>query len=195
LAAVWLWKRPCVALNGKYQRLPECKAVQNEANRGRVNKETDMSDLLHTPKFALPKPGWVDDFKAFIMRGNVVDLAVGVVIGVAFTGIVNSLVKDVINPIIGLITGGVDFSNHFIRLRGPAAQTLADAQKAGDVTVNYGLFLNALINFLIVAAAIFWMIRLLQKLYKSPPPAAPLPTPTETLLTEIRDLLKASRAA
>ncbi len=150
-----------------------------------------MSDLLHT---RLKTPGWVDDFKAFIMRGNVVDLAVGVVIGVAFTGIVGSLVKDIINPIIGLITGGVDFSNHFITLRGPVEPTLAEAQKAGDVTINYGLFLNAVINFLIVAAAIFWMVRLLQKLYKSPPPAAAALTPTESLLTEIRDLLKTGPA-
>jgi large conductance mechanosensitive channel len=150
-----------------------------------------MSD---TPKFPvqLKAPGWVDDFKAFIMRGNVVDLAVGVVIGAAFTGIVGSLVKDIINPVIGLITGGVDFSNHFIILRGTAALTLADAQKAGDVTINYGLFINAVINFLIVAAAIFWMVRLIEKLYKKPaaPAAPPAPTPTENLLTEIRDLLK-----
>ena len=85
-----------------------------------------MSDLLQS-KLAVKKPGWVDDFKAFIMRGNVVDLAVGMVIGVAFTGIVNSLVKDIITPIIGLITGGVDFSNHFITLKGPSEPTLADA--------------------------------------------------------------------
>ena len=148
-----------------------------------------MSDLLPT-RLALPKPGWLDDFKAFILRGNVVDLAVGVVIGAAFTGIVNSLVKDLITPLLGLVTGGVDFSNHFIILRGPAEQTLAEAQKAGAVTINYGVFLNAIINFLIIAAAIFWMIRLLQKLYKAPPPAEVAPTPTEALLTEIRDLLK-----
>ncbi|MBU6448915.1 MAG: large conductance mechanosensitive channel protein MscL [Rhodospirillales bacterium] len=148
-----------------------------------------MSD---TSKFSvqLKKPGWVDDFKAFIMRGNVVDLAVGVVIGAAFTGIVGSLVKDIINPIIGLITGGVDFSNHFAILRGTPALTLADAQKAGDVTINYGLFINAIINFLIVAAAIFWMVRLIEKIYKAPKPAPAGPTPTEALLTEIRDLLK-----
>ncbi|MGE4481216.1 large conductance mechanosensitive channel protein MscL [Acidocella sp.] len=149
-----------------------------------------MSDLLKNPVH-MKKPGWVDDFKAFIMRGNVVDLAVGVVIGAAFTGIVNSLVKDIINPVIGLITGGVDFSNHFITLKGTPAATLAAAQKAGDVTLNYGVFLNSLINFLIIAAAIFWLVRLIQKLYKAPPAAAPGPTQTETLLTEIRDLLKA----
>jgi large conductance mechanosensitive channel len=153
-----------------------------------------MSDLPHTRR-AVPKPSWFDDFKAFILRGNVVDLAVGVIIGAAFTGIVNSLVKDLVTPILGLLTGGVDFSNHFITLHGPAEPTLADAQKAGAVTINYGVFLNALINFLIIAAAIFWLVRLLQKLYKAPPPTdpAPAPTPTETLLTEIRDLLKTGR--
>jgi large conductance mechanosensitive channel len=149
-----------------------------------------MSDLLKSP-LKLKKPGWLDDFKAFILRGNVVDLAVGVVVGVAFTGIVNSLVKDIITPVIGLITGGVDFSNHFIVLKGVPAATLADAQKAGDVTINYGVFLNAVFNFLIIAAAIFWMVRLIEKLHKAPTPAAPAPTPTEILLTEIRDVLKA----
>jgi len=144
-----------------------------------------LPELLH-----MNKPGWVDDFRAFILRGNVVDLAVGVVIGAAFTGIVGSLVKDIITPVIGLLTGGVDFSNHFITLKGPVEATLADAQKAGAVTINYGVFLNAVINFLIVATAIFWMVRLISKLHHAPAPADPVPTPTESLLAEIRDLLK-----
>jgi len=148
-----------------------------------------MSDLLQS-KLHIAKPGWLDDFKAFLLRGNVVDLAVGVVIGAAFTGIVGSLVKDIITPLIGLITGGVDFSNHFITLKGPVEATLADAQKAGAVTINYGVFLNAVINFLIVATAIFFVVRLIQKLHKAPPPVDPGPTPTESLLIEIRDLLK-----
>jgi len=150
-----------------------------------------MSQMLKTVK----TPGWVDDFKAFIMRGNVVDLAVGVVIGAAFTGIVGSLVKDVITPVIGLLTGGVDFSNLFITLKGPPEPTLADAVKAGADTINYGVFLNAVINFLIVAFAIFWMVRLISKLHKSPPQqaVAPAPTPTEALLGEIRDLLAKQR--
>jgi large conductance mechanosensitive channel len=148
-----------------------------------------MSDLLKS-KLPIKTPGWLDDFKAFIMRGNVVDLAVGVIIGASFTGIVTSLVKDVITPVIGLATGGVDFSNHFLILKGTAAATLADAQKAGDVTINYGLFLNAVLNFIIVAAVIFWMVRLISKIHKAPAAADPAPTTSELLLTDIRDLLK-----
>jgi large conductance mechanosensitive channel len=142
----------------------------------------------------IPKPAWADEFKAFIMRGNVVDLAVGVVIGAAFTGIVGSLVKDIITPVIGLLTGGVDFSNLFITLKGPVQPTLADAVKAGAVTLNYGVFLNAVINFIIVAFAIFWLVRLVSKLHKSPPPPVAAPTLTEATLVEIRDLLKSRPA-
>src|SRR5881392_3711052 len=100
-----------------------------------------------------------DEFKKFAMRGNVVDLAVGVVIGAAFTGIVGSLVKDIIMPPIGLAMGGVDFSNFYVALKGPHLATLAEAQKAGAVTMNYGLFVNALINFIVVAIALFMLIR------------------------------------
>ncbi|MCF3947025.1 large conductance mechanosensitive channel protein MscL [Acidiphilium iwatense] len=142
--------------------------------------------------FRPQKPAWIDEFKTFLLRGNVIDLAVAVVIGAAFTGIVTSLVANIINPLIGVVTGGVDFSNHFITLKGAVQPTIAAAKKAGAVTLNYGLFVNAVINFVIVAFAIFWMIRTVQKLYRQPPPpeAAPAPTPTEQLLTEIRDLLK-----
>ena len=150
-----------------------------------------MSNSLQS-KFHIQKPGWLTDFKAFIMRGNVVDIAVGVVVGAAFTGIVGSLVKDMITPVIGLASGGVDFSNHFITLKGPVEPTLAAAVKAGAVTLNYGVFLNTIINFLIVAFAIFWLVRMIEKLHKPPaPPAPPGPSPTESLLGEIRDLLKA----
>jgi len=148
-----------------------------------------MSDLLRG-KINIQKPGWLDDFKSFILRGNVVDLAVGVVVGAAFTGIVGSLVKDIITPFIGLLTGGVDFSNLFMTLKGPAEPTLADAVKAGAVTVNYGVFLNAVINFLIVASAIFFLVRMISKLHKAPAPAAAAPSAEVVLLTEIRDLLK-----
>ncbi len=146
---------------------------------------------------ALPikrSPRWVSDFRAFIMRGSVVDLAVGIIIGAAFTGIVNSLVKDILNPLIGLAVGGIDFSNLFITLKGPVAHTLADAQKSGAVTVNYGVFVNAVIQFIIVSFAIFWLVRLLTRLHvRRDAVEAAAPTPTETLLADIRDLLAEGR--
>lgn len=134
------------------------------------------------------------EFKKFAMRGSVIDLAVGVIVGASFTGIVNSLVKDVVNPLLGLAIGGLDFSNFFVVLKGPQAATLAEAQKAGAVTLNYGVFFNAIINFLIVAFALFLVLRQINRLVapKAAPPAAPPPPPEETLLLrEIRDLLKA----
>ena len=137
----------------------------------------------------LRAPGWAQEFRAFIMRGNVVDLAVGIVIGAAFTTIVNSLVKDLLNPVIGLLVGGIDFSNIFITLRGPHQPTLEAARNAGAVTLNVGLFLNAVIQFLIVSFAIFWLIRLLSRLHLRED-AAPAPTKSELLLGEIRDLLR-----
>jgi large conductance mechanosensitive channel len=140
------------------------------------------------------QPAWVDEFRAFIMRGNVVDLAVGIIIGVAFTAVVNSLVKDIFTPIIGLLVGGIDFTNIFVTLKGPSEATLADAQKAGAVTVNFGVFLNALIQFLIVSFAVFWLVKVLTRLHvrQEPAPAAPpAPPRSETLLEEIRDLLAA----
>lgn len=144
--------------------------------------------ISHTPR-------WVAEFRAFIMRGSVVDLAVGIIIGAAFTTIVNSLVKDLLNPIIGLLVGGIDFSNLFVTLKGPVEHTLADAQKAGAVTINYGVFINAVIQFLIVSFAIFWLVRLLTRLHVRQEAAAAGPTPTESLLTEIRDLLAEDRSA
>ena len=135
-------------------------------------------------------PTWVNDFKKFIMRGNVVDLAVGIIIGVAFTGVVGSLVKDVITPVIGLLTGGIDFANIFITLLGQHFATLAEAQKAGVPTMNVGLFLNAIIQFVIVSFAVFWIVRLLTHLNLREDAAPAGPTKTEALLTEIRDVLK-----
>jgi large conductance mechanosensitive channel len=135
------------------------------------------------------------EFKKFAMRGNVLDLATGVIIGASFTGIVNSLVKDIIMPPIGLALGGVDFSNFFVVLKGThAAGTLADAQKAGDVTINYGLFANAVINFIIVAFVLFLLIRQINNMLtpKHDADAPPPPTPEDVLLLrEIRDSLKA----
>jgi large conductance mechanosensitive channel len=131
------------------------------------------------------------EFKEFAMRGNVIDLAVGVVIGAAFGKIVTSLVEDIIMPPIGYITGGIDFSSLFVALNGQAYASLDAAKKAGAATLNYGVFINVVIQFLIVAFALFLIVRQINKLVK-PNPAAPPPPPSksETLLTEIRDLLK-----
>jgi large conductance mechanosensitive channel len=137
------------------------------------------------------------EFKEFAMRGNVIDLAVGVVIGAAFGKIVDSLVKDVIMPPIGLALGKVDFSNLFIVMKdgataGPYA-TVADAAKAGAVTLNLGLFANTLISFLIVAFAIFMTVKLINRLKReeaAAPPAPPGPSEEVMLLREIRDALK-----
>lgn len=108
----------------------------------------------------------IKEFKAFIMRGNVVDMAVGIVIGAAFGKIVASLVNDVLLPPIGLILGGVDFSNLFITLKGESFPTLAAAQAAGAPTLRYGLFINTVIDFLIVSAAIFAVVKGMNKLQK-----------------------------
>jgi large conductance mechanosensitive channel len=138
------------------------------------------------------RPGWIGEFQAFIMRGSVVDLAVGIIIGAAFTAIVNSVVKDLLNPLIGLLLGGVDFSNIFITLKGASAATVDAAKQAGAVTLNIGLFLNAVIQFLIVAFAVFWIVKLLNVMWRKqqaePAPPTP-PTRSEELLGEIRDLL------
>jgi large conductance mechanosensitive channel len=138
-----------------------------------------------TPK----PPSWISEFRNFIMRGNVVDLAVGIIVGVAFTGVVSSLVKDVFNPLLGLATGGLDFSNVFFPLNGQHYANLADAQKAGAPTLNIGLFINAIIQFLIVSFAVFWLVKALTKLNVRQDAVA-APTKTEVLLGEIRDLLK-----
>lgn len=120
------------------------------------------------------------EFKAFAMRGNVIDLAVGIIIGSAFGSIVNSLVKDILMPPIGLLLGSVDFSNLFLVLKEgqPAVPyaTLADAQAAGAVTVNYGIFINAIISFIIVVFAVFLLIRGINRVQSQEPAAAPAPT-------------------
>lgn len=135
----------------------------------------------------------LQEFRDFIKRGNVIDLAVAVIIGGAFGAIVTSLVNDIIMPPIGLILGGVDFTNLFINLSGGDYASLTAAQEAGAATINYGLFINNVINFLIVAFVIFLIVRQINALKKAeeaaPPPLAG-PT-TEELLAEIRDLLKA----
>lgn len=140
------------------------------------------------------------EFKEFAVKGNMLDMAVGIIIGAAFGTIVKSLVDDVIMPPIGMLLGGVDFKEFFVLLSDPAAAapyaTLAAAQEAGAVTINYGLFFNALISFLIVAFAVFLIVRSFNKLKREEEvveeaPAEPEPSAEEKLLTEIRDLLKA----
>jgi large conductance mechanosensitive channel len=144
-------------------------------------------------RFSMPaQPSWLGEFRAFIARGNVVDLAIGIIIGAAFTGVVNSLVKDVINPLIGAAIGGVDFSNVFVALNGQHYPTLDAAQKAGAPTVNVGLLINALINFLIIAVVVFWIGKAAARLMRreaETPSVPPAPTRSEVLLEEIRDLL------
>jgi large conductance mechanosensitive channel len=146
-------------------------------------------------RFNLPaQPGWIGEFGAFVVRGNVVDLAIGIIIGAAFTGVVGSLVKDVINPVIGLAIGGVDFTNIFVALNGQHYPTLDAAQKAGAPTVNIGVFINALINFVIIAFVVFWVGKAAARLIRreaEAPTVPPAPSRSEVLLEEIRDLLKA----
>jgi large conductance mechanosensitive channel len=142
---------------------------------------------------SLKPPSWLAEFRAFLMRGSVVDLAVGIIIGAAFTGIVNSLVKDVINPLLGVIVGGIDFTNVFWALNGQHYATLADAQHAGAPTLNLGLFINAIINFLIIGFAIFWVVKALTRLHLREDAQA-APTKTEQLLTEIRDTLQSKQS-
>ena len=137
-----------------------------------------------------PAPGWVGEFKDFISKGNVLDLAVGVIIGAAFGSIVTSLVADIINPLIGVLLGGVDFSNVFFALNGQRYATIKQAKDAGVGTVNIGLFVNAVIQFVIMAFVIFWVVKVVGKFRRPPVVEVVGPTQTEVLLTEIRDLLR-----
>jgi large conductance mechanosensitive channel len=136
----------------------------------------------------------LEEFKKFALRGNVVDLAVGVIIGAAFGAIVSSMVGDIIMPIIGAITGGLDFTNYYLPLSS-AVKTgipLADAKKTGAV-LAYGSFITAALNFLIIAFVLFLAIQGVNRMKKkeeTQPAAPPAPTPSEKLLSEIRDLLK-----
>ena len=141
------------------------------------------------------------EFKEFAVKGNMLDMAVGIVVGAAFGTIVQSLVKDILMPPIGLLLGGVDFTDLFVTLSagtvpGPYA-TLAAAQEAGAVTMNYGVFANAVVSFLIVAFAVFMVVRGFNRLKReeeAAPAAPPAPSVEETLLSEIRDLLRAQSA-
>ena len=132
----------------------------------------------------------LEEFKKFVLRGNVVDLAVGVIIGAAFGAIVQSLVGDVIMPVVGAVTGGFDFSNYFIPLSAKVtATTLVEAKKQGAV-LAWGNFLTIVINFLIIATVLFFAIRAIGRLVKKEAEKAPPVSKEEQLLTEIRDLLK-----
>ncbi|WP_394692583.1 large conductance mechanosensitive channel protein MscL [Hyphobacterium sp.] len=132
------------------------------------------------------------EFKDFAMRGNVVDLAVGFILGGAFSTIVRSLVNDILMPPLGLALGGVDFTNLFITLGDAEYETLAAAQEAGAATINYGMFINNVIAFIILAFALFLIIKGMNSMKKKEeeaPAAPPAPSKEEVLLTEIRDLL------
>jgi large conductance mechanosensitive channel len=131
----------------------------------------------------------LSEFKEFALKGNVMDLAVGVIIGAAFAKIVDSLVSDIIMPVIGLLVGGLDFSNYFIPLAGQAATTLAEARKGGAV-LAYGNFITVALNFIILAFIIFQMIRQMNRLTRRAPPAPKAPPEEVALLREIRDSLR-----
>lgn len=136
---------------------------------------------------------FIQEFKAFAMRGNVVDLAVAVVIGGAFGKIVDSLVKDIVMPLVGGLTGGVDFKNLYLNLGGQVFDSLEAAEKAGAPLIKYGLFINSVVNFTIIAFAIFLAVKAINSLKREEEaaPAAPAPTPEDiVLLREIRDSLK-----
>jgi large conductance mechanosensitive channel len=137
----------------------------------------------------------LEEFKKFALRGNAVDLAIGVIIGAAFGAIVNSLVGDILNPIIGAITGGIDFSNHFIPLSSKVtADSLVEAKKQGAV-LGWGNFITVLINFIIVAWVLFVVVKLMNQMLHAQAEKAPAPSRQEQLLAEIRDILKSRQGA
>ena len=135
--------------------------------------------------------GFINEFQEFAMRGNVIDMAVGIVIGIAFSAIVTSFVEDVLMPPIGLLLGGVDFSDIFINLSGQDYPSAAAAKAAGAPAIYIGMFINAVINFVIIAFAIFLVVKGMNRLKGPETPAEEPPLPRqEVLLAEIRDLLK-----
>ena len=147
------------------------------------------------------KPGWIEEFKSFAIKGNAMNMAVGVIIGAAFQSIIKSLTGDIIMPIVSIFLGGVDFSEMKLTLPRLFAEKYDEAGNLIVNTLNYGNFLSAIINFLILALVVFWLVKMLNKLSEmgkkkeaeaaaAEPPAPPAPTKEEILLTEIRDLLK-----
>ena len=133
------------------------------------------------------------DFRKFIMRGNVLDMAVGIIIGAAFSTVVKSLVDDILMPPIGKLTGGVDFSNLFVTLGPGNFASLADAKKAGAATINYGIFFNNIVTFLIVAFAVFMLVRAVAKLQRAEPAAPAAPTEKECPLCRMKIPVAATR--
>ena len=133
----------------------------------------------------------IKEFKEFVMKGNVIDMAVGIIIGAAFGSVVTSFVNDVLMPPIGLLLGNVDFSNLFINLSGKTFETLAEAKKAGAATLNYGLFFNTAINFLIVGFAVFLLVKQVNRLKRTEP--APTPTTRECRFCYTAIPIKATR--
>lgn len=132
------------------------------------------------------------EFRDFIARGNVMDMAVGIIMGAAFTAIVNSMVGDLIMPVIGMLTSGVDFADKFVAMDGQHYASLKAAKDAGASVISYGVFVNAVINFVIISFVVFMLVKNVNKLKKraEEAPAAPTATPADVvLLTEIRDLL------
>ena len=137
--------------------------------------------------------GFIKEFKEFAMKGNVMDMAVGVIIGGAFGKIVSSLVEDIIMPLISVVTGGISFTDLFCSLDGSTYKTLAEAKEAGAAVFAYGQFIQNIIDFIIIAFCIFLMIKAMNKLNRKkeePAPETPAGPTQEELLTEIRDLLK-----
>ena len=138
------------------------------------------------------------EFKAFAVKGNVVDMGVGIVIGAAFTTIVKSFVDDIVNPVLGLFTGGIDFSGLFLNLSGEAVASAVEAREQGLAVITYGVFINAVISFLIVAWVLFFVVRAVNRVKQelepptkdTTPPGQPEPPADVKLLSEIRDLLK-----
>lgn len=145
------------------------------------------------PPIPIAQPQWLKDFQAFLMRGNVIDLAVGVVIGAAFTAVVASMVEDLFNPLLGLMLGGIDFSNLFVVLVGERRPTLEATREGGAAVLALGRFINAIIKFVIVGFAVFWLIKVLTRIGMEAGKKAG-PTPSEALLREIRDELREQRA-
>ncbi len=141
--------------------------------------------------------GFVSEFKEFVSKGNVLDLAVGVIIGAAFGKIVTSLTDDILMPVMSLFIGGIDFQNMFITLDGKSYATLEEARKAGSAAIAYGNFINAIIYFLIIAFVIFWVVKVANRMKKAPVEVVAVPAPPTTdqqLLMEIRDSLRANRS-